>query len=69
VDLRAVVEAALAKNAKSAAKAGGVVKARAQAAGAAANSEVPDFEVAGSSPDWSENTPTEQPSSEHNKPK
>ena len=67
VDLRAVVEAALAKKAKSAAKAGGVAKARAQAAGAAANSEVPDFEVASSSPDWSENASTGEPGSEHNK--
>lgn len=69
VDLRAVVEAALAKNAKSAAKAGGAEKARAQAAGASANSEVPDFEVASSSPDWSENAPTGQPGSDHNNPK
>jgi len=53
VDLRAVVEAALAKNAKRAAtaKPGGATKARAQAAGAAANSDVPDFEVSGSSPE------------------
>jgi len=69
VDLRAVVEAALAKNAKSAAKAGGAEKARAQTAGASANSEVPDFEVASSSPDWSENAPTGQPGSDHNNPK
>jgi len=69
VDLRAVVEAALAKNARSTAKAGGAAKARAQAAGAVANSEVPDFEVASSSPDWSENAPTEQPGSDHNKRK
>jgi hypothetical protein len=62
VDLRAVVEAALAKNAKRAAtvKPGGVTKARAQAAGAAANPDVPDFEVSSSSPDWSENAPTGQ---------
>jgi hypothetical protein len=52
VDLRAVVEAALVKHAKSAAKAGAVTKAR---AAAAANSDVPDFEVSSSSPDWSEN--------------
>jgi hypothetical protein len=53
VDLRAVIEAALAKHAKSAAKPGSAPKARAQAA--AANSDVPDFEVSGSSADWSEN--------------
>jgi hypothetical protein len=56
VDLRAVVEAALAKNAKNAKTAAtakpDTTKARAQAA-AAANSDVPDFEVASSSPDWS----------------
>ena len=56
VDLRAVVEAALAKNAKNAKTAAtakpDAAKARAQAA-AAANSDVPDFEVASSSPDWS----------------
>jgi hypothetical protein len=56
VDLRAVVEAALAKNAKNAKAAAtakpDATKARAQAA-AAANSDVPDFEVASSSPDWS----------------
>jgi hypothetical protein len=56
VDLRAVVEAALAKNAKNAKTAAtakpDVTKARAQAA-AAANSDVPDFEVASSSPEWS----------------
>ena len=67
VDLRAVVEAALAKNAKSAAadKAGGVTRARAQAAGAVTTSDVPDFEVSSSSPDWSENAPT----ADHNDPK
>jgi hypothetical protein len=67
VDLRAVVEAALAKNAKSAAadKAGGVTRARAQAAGAATTSDVPDFEVSSSSPDWSENAPT----ADHHDPK
>ncbi len=56
VDLRAVVEAALAKHAKNAKTAAtakpDAAKARAQAA-AAANSDVPDFEVASSSPDWS----------------
>jgi hypothetical protein len=55
VDLRAVVEAALAKNAKSAGKPSGAVKARAHAAGAAANADVPEFEVSSSSPDWGEN--------------
>ena len=67
VDLRTVVEAALAKNAKSAAadKPSGVTKARAQAAGAATNLDVPDFEVSSSSPDWSENAPT----ADHNDPK
>jgi len=69
VDLRAVVEAALAKNAKSAAKPGGAAKARAQAAGAAANSEVPDFEVSSSSPDWSENAPTGQQDADDSNPK
>jgi hypothetical protein len=56
VDLRAVVEAALAKNAKNTKTAAtakpDATKARAQAAGAA-HSDVPDFEVASSSPDWS----------------
>src|SRR5580700_7063433 len=55
VDLRAVVETALAKNSKGAAAGEtakpDATKARAQAA--AANSDVPDFEVASSSPDWS----------------
>ncbi len=55
VDLRAVVEAALAKNAKRAAAAKPTTKARAQGAGAATNSDVPDFEVSSSSPEWSEN--------------
>jgi hypothetical protein len=56
VDLRAVVDAALAKQGKNAApaKPGAPIKARAQAAGAASNPDVADFEVAGSSPDWSE---------------
>jgi hypothetical protein len=50
VDLRAVVEAALAKNAKNlknpaAAKPASAAKTLAQAAGAAASSDVPDFEV------------------------
>jgi hypothetical protein len=56
VDLRAVVDATLAKNvknAKSAAAAKPVAapKALAQAAGAAANSDVPDFEVSAGSPE------------------
>jgi spermidine/putrescine-binding protein len=53
VDLRAVVEAALAKNAKRAAttKPGEATKVRAQAAGAASTSDVPDFEVSSNSPD------------------
>jgi hypothetical protein len=58
VDLRAVIEAALAKNAKHAAKPDVAAKARAQAAGAAPNADVPDFEVASSSPDWSEDATT-----------
>jgi hypothetical protein len=59
VDLRAVVEGALAKNAKRAAavKPGGAAKVRAQAAGAVANSDLPEFEVASSSGDWTENPP------------
>ena len=62
VDLRAVVDAALAKNAKrvATAKAGSAAKAHAHAAGAAASSVVPDFEVSGSSSDWSENAPGQQ---------
>src|SRR5579872_2400172 len=55
VDLRAVVEAALAKNTKN--KLGGTTKAQAQAAAAGANSDVPEFEVASNSPDWSETPP------------
>jgi hypothetical protein len=50
VDLRAVVEGALAKHAKTAAKPGGVAKAKAQAAAAAAASDVPDFEVSSGPP-------------------
>jgi hypothetical protein len=63
VDLRAVIEAALAKHAKNAAKTGATPKARAQAAGATAPSDVPDFEVSSNSPDWSENA-SGQPDSE-----
>jgi hypothetical protein len=68
VDLRAVVDAALAKNAHSAAT-GQVVKARAHAAGAAAPSDVPDFEVSVSAPDWSENSSSGQPDTGHNNSK
>jgi hypothetical protein len=66
VDLRAVVDAALAKNAKraAAAKAGATMKVR--AAGATANSDVPDFEVSSSSPDESENASAEQPCDDSN---
>jgi hypothetical protein len=60
VDLRAVVEASLVKNAKNAkknaTKPAAAPKARAHAA--AADADVPDFEVASGSPDWSENVPT-----------
>jgi len=68
VDLRAVVESSLAKNAKRAASAkpAGATKARAQAAGAAAPVDVPDFEVSSSSPDWSENA---GPKDDDNNPK
>src|SRR5271170_4194770 len=69
VDLRAVVESALAKNARTAAKPGGSTKARAQAAGAAANSDVPDFEVSSSSPDWSESAPSGQQNTDDSNPK
>ena len=68
VDLRAVVDTALVKNAKGAA-AGEPQKARAHAAGAAANSDVPDFEVSISSPDWSENNSGERPDTDHNSSK
>ena len=50
VDLRAVVEGALAKHAKTA-KAGGVAKAKAQAAAAAPTSDLPDFEVSSGTPE------------------
>jgi hypothetical protein len=63
VDLRAVVEGSLAKNAKNAKRAvkpAEAPQARAHAAAAAASSDVPDFEVSSSSPDWSENVPTAQ---------
>lgn len=65
VDLRAVVETALARNAKSAA-AGEAPKARAHAAGAGATADVPDFEVSMSSPDWSESNAAGQPDTDHN---
>ncbi len=68
VDLRAVVETALAKNAKSTV-AGEAPKARAHAAGAAATSDVPDFEVSMSSPDWSETNPAGQADTDHNNSK
>jgi hypothetical protein len=56
VDLRAAVDAALAKNAKNAksaaaAKPATTTKTFAQAAGAAASAEVPDFEVSAGSPE------------------
>ena len=69
VDLRAIVEAALAANAKSAAKPDAATKTRAQAAGAAANSEVPDFEVSSTSPDWNDNAPTGQQDADDSNPK
>jgi hypothetical protein len=72
VDLRAVVEAALAKNAKnarSAAKPTAAPKARAQAAAAPSNSNVPDFEVSSSSPDWNDSAPTGQPEADDSNPK
>jgi hypothetical protein len=64
VDLRAAVEAALAKNAKGAATPVG----KARAAGAA-SSDVPDFEVSSHTPDWSENAPMGQPDTDHDNPK
>ena len=67
VDLRAVVDAALAKNAKGAAT-GEATKARAHAA-AATTSDVPDFEVSVSTPDWSENNSSGQPDTDHNNSK
>src|SRR5215471_8364164 len=57
VDLRAGVEAALAKTAKRTAKATpgqATPKAVAQAAGSSSNSEVPEFEVGGGSSSWSD---------------
>jgi hypothetical protein len=68
VDLRAVVETALAKNSKGAA-AGETAKARALAAGAAASSDVPDFEVSINSPDWSEDNSSGRPDADHNNSK
>jgi hypothetical protein len=68
VDLRAVVEGALSKNAKHADQPTGPTKAFAQAA-AAAVSDVPDFEVSSSSPDWSETAPSGQHNADHSNPK
>ncbi|HEY6308399.1 MAG TPA: hypothetical protein VI488_18285 [Candidatus Angelobacter sp.] len=55
VDLRAVVEAGLTKNAKrgAAPKVSGVAKTLAQAAGAASSTNAPEFEVSGGSPEES----------------
>jgi hypothetical protein len=74
VDLRAVVDAALAKNAKNpksapTTKPAAATKTRAQAASAAGNSDVPDFEVTSSSPDWSETSPTGEQGIDDSKPK
>jgi len=66
VDLRAVVEAALAKNAKT--KPSGTPKARVQAAAVGA-SDVPEFEVASTSPDWSETPPAGHQDPGNNNPK
>src|ERR1700730_16348850 len=68
VDLRAVMEAALAKDATNAggAKPDAATKARAHAAGAAWDSDVPEFEVSTSSADWSENAPTRQDTDQNN---
>ena len=68
VDLRVVVEAALAKNAKGA-KPGAAMKARAHAAGAGASSDVPDFEVSSHTPDWSENPPKGHQDADHSSQK
>jgi len=57
VDLRAVVDAALAKSAKKTAAGQTIIKSRAAAApaGAPAASEPPEFEVSSGSEDWSQN--------------
>jgi hypothetical protein len=70
VDLRAVVEAALAKNAKNP-KSLATAKpaARAQAASAASSSDVPDFEISSGSADWSENSPNGQRDVDDSNPK
>ncbi len=70
VDLRAVVEAALAKNAKNP-KSSATAKpaARAQAASAASSSDVPDFEISSGSADWSENSPNGQRDVDDSNPK
>src|SRR6202035_2883646 len=65
VDLRAVVDTALAKTSKMS-TADGAPQTRAHAAGAAATSDVADFEVSISSPDWSENNSAGQPDTDHN---
>ena len=69
VDLRAVVDTALTKNAAKSATAAEPPKVRAHAAGAAATSDVPDFEVSIGSPDWSENSPAGQPDTDDNSSK
>ena len=72
VDLRAVVENALAKNAKTGKTAvprAGATKTLAQAAAAGSNSDVPEFEVSSSSPDWSENAPSGQQNADRSNPK
>jgi hypothetical protein len=68
VDLRAVVDTALAKTSKTT-TADDAPQARAHAAGAAATSDVADFEVSISSPDWSENNSAGQPDTDHNNSK
>jgi hypothetical protein len=70
VDLRAVVEAALAKNAKNP-KSSATAKpaARAQAASAASSSDVPDFEISSGYADWSENSPNGQRDVDDSNPK
>lgn len=69
VDLRAVVDTALTKNAAKSATPAEPPKARAHAAGAAATADVPDFEVSISSPDWSESSPEGQPGGDPNSSK
>jgi hypothetical protein len=69
VDLRAVIEAALAKNARRAAAAKPVAAPKARAQAAAANADVPDFEVSSSSAEWSENAPAGQQETDGNSSK